>query len=280
MENTQQNAAHEAELNQLKDKVSNKQPNLPPRKLDYEEGNKMVGWLERLTNIISTYGMKRVLQAFLLVIMCLMLLLFVNAMYNQSTMDKVIAKTEEVLTKKLSSEETDHEIGTTSRREVTPKISKTLIKMLYELEADRACILEMHNGKENPTSLPFDFSDMTYEETRGKIPYIADEYEDLNMSKFTFPEYLYQHRTFIGSIEEIYEIDKKLAMRLEMNNVQYAGIILIRTNTDIGFLMVSYTHEPTLSREDIYAELTYYVQEIGTYLDYIKQLELRTKTQA
>jgi hypothetical protein len=44
--------------------------------------------------------------------------------------------------------------------------------------------------------------------------------------------------------------------------------------------MVSYTHEPTLSREDIYAELTYYVQEIGTYLDYIKQLELRTKTQA
>jgi hypothetical protein len=96
---------------------------------------------------------------------------------------------------------------------------------------------------------------MTYEETRGKIPYIADEYEDMNMSKYTFPQYLYDHRTFIGTIDEIYEIDKKLALRLDANSIKYVGIILIRTTTDIGFLMVSYTHEPSKTREEIYAEL-------------------------
>lgn len=271
------NQTQNPELEELKGKVENRIPKPVPHKLDYEDSGKMVGWLERITNIISTYGMKRVLQAFLLIVMTLVLLLTVNALYNQSTMDKVIVKTEEILDEKLKGDDLDHEIGTSIRREVTPKISKTLVRMLYELDADRVCILEMHNGKENPTSLPFDFSDMTYEETRGKIPYIADEYEDMNMSKYTFPQYLYNHRTFIGTIDEIYEIDKKLALRLDANSIKYVGIILIRTTTDIGFLMVSYTHEPSKTREEIYAELTYYVQEIGSYLDYLKQLDLRTR---
>ena len=149
--------------------------------------------------------------------------------------------------------------------------------MLYEMNGDRASILEMHNGKENPTSLPFIYCDMTYEETRGEIPYISDEYENMNMSKFTFPSYVYEHRFFIGSVEEMMVIDKKLAMRLDMNNVNYVGIIIIRTTVDIGFLMISYENVPNLSRDEIYASLSYYVQEIGTYLDYGKQIELKEK---
>ena len=180
------NQTQNSELQELKNRVGSKPPQNIHHKLDYEDSNKMVGWLERLTNIISTYGMKRVLQAFLLVVMTLILLLTVNALYNQSTMDKVIIKTEEILEEKLKDSEIDHEIGTTIRREVTPKISKTLVRMLYELDADRVCILEMHNGKENPTSLPFLYCDMTYEEVREHVPYISDEYENLNMSKFYF----------------------------------------------------------------------------------------------
>lgn len=241
------------------------------RKLDYGESGQMVGWIERLANVIHTYGMGTVMKAFLVVVAVIMLLMTVNALDNRRTVDEILNKTEEVIKDHFSQPDVDHTIGTMIRREVTPKINKTIVKMLYELEADRTCVIEMHNGKENPTSLPFDFCDMTYEETRGKIPYIAEEYEDMNMSKFTFPEYLYNNRVFVGTIEELYSIDKKLAMRLELNNIQYIGVILIRTNVEIGFLMVSYTHPPTLSKEKINNELTYYVQEIGTYLDYIKQ---------
>jgi hypothetical protein len=64
------------------------------------------------------------------------------------------------------------------------------------------------------------------------------------------------------------EIDKKLGMRLELNNVCYIGMVLIRTNTDIGFVTISWMEEPALTRDVIIADLTYYVQEIGTYLDY------------
>jgi hypothetical protein len=129
-------------------------------------------------------------------------------------------------------------------------------------------VLEMHNGKENPTSLPFLYCDMTYEETRDHVPYVSEEYEDLNMSKFQFPSFLYKNKIFYGSVDEIIEIDKKLGLRLEMNDVKYIGMILIRTNTDIGFVTISWMQEPEMSRDAIIADLTYYVQEIGTYLDY------------
>lgn len=241
------------------------------RKLDYGESGQMVGWIERLANVIYTYGMGTVIKALLVVVVVIMLLMTVNALDNRRTVDEILTQTEVLIKDHFDKPDEDHTRGTIIRREVTPKINKTIVKMLYELEADRTCVIEMHNGKENPTSLPFDFCDMTYEETRGKIPYIAEEYEDMNMSKFTFPEYLYNKRVFIGTIEELYGIDKKLAMRLELNNIEYIGVILIRTNVDIGFLMVSYTHKPTLTKDKINNELTYYVQEIGTYLDYIKQ---------
>ena len=232
------------------------------RRMDFDDGGKVVNWLERIVALIHNYGMKRIIQALLLIASIVFFVMFVNAIDNQQIIDKFIANTTE-----------QHDMGSNIRKDITPKISKTLIKMLYSMGGDRVSILEMHNGKENPTALPFVYCDMTYEETKDRIPYVAEEYEDLNMSKFNFPSYLYEHRYFIGSIEEIYTIDKKLAMRLDMNGVKYAGIILIHTNVDIGFLMISYLSEPTVSRETIFANLSYYVQEIGTYLDYGKQLE-------
>ena len=75
-------------------------------------------------------------------------------------------------------------------------------------------------------------------------------------------------------MEEIIEIDKKLGLRLEMNDVKYIGMVLIRTNTDIGFVTISWMEEPDMTRDAIIADLTYYVQEIGTYLDYGQYKEI------
>ena len=64
---------------------------------------------------------------------------------------------------------------------------------------------------------------------------------------------------------------------MDMNGVKYAGIILLHSNVDIGFLMISYLNEPTLSKEKVYANLSYYAQELSTYLDFQTQQELRDK---
>ena len=105
---------------------------------------------------------------------------------------------EEIIEQWLIKNDDVHTEGTNIRNEVSPKVNNVLLKMMYELNADRVCVLEMHNGKENPTSLPFIYCDMTYEETRGKTPYVSEEYENLNMSKFTFPTYLWKNRYFSG----------------------------------------------------------------------------------
>ncbi|MBR6516961.1 MAG: hypothetical protein IKT40_09025 [Bacilli bacterium] len=236
------------------------------RRMEFDDGTKVVNWVENIVSLISRYGMKKLLQALFLVASVVCFIMFVNAVDNQKIIEEWIKKEPEI-----------HEVGANIRKEVTPQISKALVRMLYVIEGDRVAILEMHNGKENPTSLPFLYCDMTYEETKDRVPYVSDEYEDLNMSKFNFITYIYENRYFIGTIEEIYSIDKKLAMRMELNNVKYCGIMLIRTNVDIGFLMVSYLNEPTINEHKILAELSYYAQEVGTYLDYTKQVENKKK---
>lgn len=230
--------------------------------------NKVVKWYTNVVDLINTYGMKRMLQALLLIVSCVSFFIFINALNNNDIIETWIAR-----------EIASHNEGSNIRNEITPKVNEILIKMMYELEADRTSILEMHNGKENPTSLPFNFCDMTYEQTRGRIPFVSDEYENLNMSKFTLPFYLYEHKLFIGTIDEIYDIDKRLAMRLEINEVKYVGIIIIRGSDDIGFLMISYLDEPKVTYEQIHNSLIYYVQEVGAYLDYKVQHEERKKKQ-
>jgi hypothetical protein len=249
------------EFTELQERLNEKR-----RILDVDDGTKVVGWFERIVNVVHTYGIKPIALTFVIVAAFIALLMFANAVDNQNVIERWIAEKGSI-----------HVTGADIRKEINPKVTKIMTRLLYKMDADRVSVLEMHNGKENPTALPFIYCDMTYEETMDNVMYVSEEYVDLNMSKFSFPQYLYEHRYFVGSVDEILSIDKKLGMRLSANGVQYCGIILIRTNIDIGFLMISYLNETSVSREIIIAELSYYVQEIGTYLDYAKQIETREK---
>lgn len=233
------------------------QEDIKPKAKLGKETNKIFQWVENVLILIQSYGLRKIFLALFLIVVCVLGIMAFNVIRDEELVKKFIIGTTEM-----------HDEASRVRKEVDPKIGKTLTRMLYSMNADRVSVLEMHNGKENPTSLPFLYCDMTYEETKDNVSYVAEEYENLNMSKFQFPTYLYEHRVFYGTVEEIMEIDKKLGMRLELNNVCYIGMVLIRTNTDIGFVTISWMEEPALTRDVIIADLTYYVQEIGTYLDY------------
>lgn len=244
------------ERKRLEERVKTK-PNFRQKIHGNENLSGAFSWLETVIILIQNYGFKKLLQAVLFIGICASLFLVYNTIQEEDLVREILIDKSRI-----------HNDASKARKEVDPKISKTLTRMLYSMEADRVSILEMHNGKENPTSLPFLYCDMTYEETRDYVPYVSEEYEDLNMSKFQFPSFLYKNKVFYGEVEEITQIDKKLGMRLEMNDVKYIGMILIRTNTDIGFVTISWMEKPKMSRDAIIADLTYYVQELGTYLDY------------
>lgn len=231
-----------------------------------EDGNKVMSWVTSIMELISNYGFKKLFQALGFIIIVVMSFIVIRAITEQEIVDKMLAE-------KI----TIHNEGTEIRTRINPEVNNLLTRMIYEMDCDRAIALEMHNGKENPTGLPFLYCDANYEETRDRTPYVGDEYINLNMSKYSFPTYLYEHTYYIGSVEDLYAIDKKLAMRLEANETKYIAVILMRTTVDIGFLMISYVEPPTHTRQEILSKLTYYVQEIGVYLDYNIQIDKKKK---
>lgn len=249
-----ENYAQDQELAALESKIQNSSPS---RKQIENDSDKPINWLERVMKLIDKFG-------FIKIIATILILFITYIGWNLASAINYEQIAEQIVNDQVNSHIEASEI----RRENNPKVMLALTRMLNELEGDRASVLEMHNGKENPTALPFIYCDMTYEETKGKTPYISEEYENLNMSKFTFPTYLWKKRYFVGTIEELYAIDKKLAMRLELNNVKYFGIMIVKNEIEIGFLMISYTEIPTqFDPHDIHVKLSDYAQEIGYYLD-------------
>lgn len=217
-----------------------------------------INWLERVIKLVDKFGFFKIIATIAILFLTYIAWNVASALNYEKIADEIIkGKTQ------------THIDGSNMRKENNPKVMLSLTRMLNDLQCDRVSVLEMHNGKENPSSLPFIYCDMTYEETKGSTPYVSEEYEDLNMSKFTFPTYLWKKRYFVGSIEELYKIDKKLAMRLEMNDVKYFGIMIIKNEVEIGFLMVSFKEKPTqFEAHDIHVKLSDYAQEIGYYLDF------------
>lgn len=220
--------------------------------------------------ILNSFGFANIFST----IVMILLLVVIYGIYKGFSTGVLWDLMARKLVKETSKMHTDIEDeGVDARLDVNPKISKLLIKMLYELGADRTAILEMHNGKENPSGLPFLYLDMTYEETRDGVMPISDECDNLNLSKFPISSYIYKNRFFIGNIEELKIIDKRIAHRLGDNEIKYIGLIMIRSGKDIGMLEVLYNSNPTISDDEIHGKLGDYVQEIGQLLDLTKHIE-------
>jgi hypothetical protein len=263
MERIENQLQNDKEMIKLRGKS---QPRYSETMEEDKKGSSIFDWLHGFLQLIQYYGFRKIAQALLIIGGCILFATVIDSIKEDNLLSEIVNHNNE-----------SHKQGADIRMEISPKINRTLTRMLYALKADRVSVLEMHNGKENPTALPFLYCDMTYEEVREHVPYISDEYENLNMGKFYFPSYIIQHKIFIGSIDEMIQIDKRLGIRLETNDVKYLAVILIRTNVDIGFLVITWRDQVDIPRDEIVADLTYYVQEIGTYLDYTKQQEIKRK---
>ena len=128
---------------------------------------------------------------------------------------------------------------------VTPKIQNDLKLLTYTLNADRAFLFELHNGKKNTCGLPFRFADMSYEEVNEekKVDRIAMQFQDIPLTLYKYPHYLQRQKMIIGTIDEIDKIDHEFANHIKSVGGVYLGMIYISSNgTPLGFLCVSY-HE-------------------------------------
>lgn len=161
-----------------------------------------------------------------------------------------------------------HDRAVEKRYANSPKIDKIMSEVLYKYGADRVCIVEMHNGTKNVAGLPFIYGEMTYEVCRdGVLPVDAD-YTQFNLSRLSFPTFMFEHNAFCGSMNEVNRIDDKFAERLLVNNSTYlCGYTLHGSTNVIGYFGVIWCGGAPDETNQLMKDLAVYAQRLAILLD-------------
>lgn len=217
-------------------------------------------------NSIANASWKSILKVFIVVFFFLAVGLVGLYAYNiVSNKELVESYAKKIIEKKDKEEENIRDFV------VTPKIQKDLDILVYSLNAERAFIFELHNGKKNTSGLPFRFADMSYEEVNQetKVDKIAMKFQDIPLTLYKFPHYLQKTKIMIGTVEEISEIDCDYANHIKDIGGKYLGMIYLSGNgVPLGFLCVSY-HDITKvpNKQVIQNKLIEYGKAIEELLD-------------
>lgn len=196
---------------------------------DPQNPHNFIVWIEQVGNLMNKFGFFGMLKNLFMICICSVVLFFV---FNPKYAIDVIA---EIVN-------TNHNNAVNRRMEVEPEIRLTLENLLYRTSADRAFVLEMHNGSQNFSGLPFAFFDMTYECVSNGVDHVYEDYQLISTGRFPFMNVVYKEGIWHGVIEDVAVMDKKLATRLGNNGVKYLIIIRLQgKSSSIGFLGLTYT---------------------------------------
>jgi hypothetical protein len=191
-------------------------------------------------------------------------------------MDKVVEK---VVYEQAYTKSKEHNKAIERRQAVSPKVDSILDNTLIMLKCDRAFIIEMHNGTNNTAGLPFIYGEMTYEVVNDSIDHVDGEYTKLNLSRYTFPLFLGKTNVWLGTLAELGKLDKKLASRLESEDVSYLVVTSLNgMNNALGCFGVAYCHGHTpADRDKLLKIMAPASQNLSVLLDYPNILEKNEK---
>lgn len=227
---------------------------------------RQVGIFERCLNIVRDYGVWNIIKTLAIVLLCGMV------WYTVTNMDKVVEK---VVYEHTYSKTREHTKAIERRQAVSPKVDSILNNALITLKCDRAFVVEMHNGTNNTAGLPFIYGEMTYEVVNDSIDHVDGEYTSLNLSRYTFPLFLGKTNVWLGTLAELEKLDKKLANRLESEDVTYLVVTSLNgMNNALGCFGVAYCYGHTpADRDKLLKVMAPASQNLSVLLDYPNILE-------
>lgn len=228
-----------------------------------------LGFWERLMKMKDKYGYWKLIKLVLFVGFAISFLYAAKNFGENLTFERQKEAITQAIVENKEQSVMEHEEQMAMRRDIKPFVSGVLQNAINEMNADRAFVIELHNGSNNSAGLPFIHCTMTYEENATDIEAIDEDYQNLSLSRFDFPEYLHKHDFWFGSIEDFAKIDKKMATRMQVNNATYMVIATLRSETsEIGYFGFTYCNskEPKSSRE-ITEFVVQSVQKLSKWLD-------------
>ena len=227
-----------------------------------------VSFFEKTVQVVDKYGSWKVFQAIIYLGLFLFIIFYIPAI-TKATVERV---TTESINSADKDKETKHLENLELRKEMQPQIYAILGTFLEKTRADRAFIVELHNGSNNLNGVPFLHGSVTYDKSREGLEPIDENYQNLSLSRFSMSTYLHANYNYIGSVEKLSTIDKKLSAKLVSNDVKYLAVMTLHNGTnEWGWFGLIYNRETDIpSEKDILNEMMVTSQSITKTLSTIK----------
>lgn len=187
-----------------------------------------LNWFEKVLEWVNKYGLLNILKAgfgFLFVSYIIFISLNPGIIYE----------------KVISYIQTQHNTNQVTRQEVDLKIRYILKDLLTETNADRAWVVEYHNGTSGLGGLPFTYGILNNEETAPDITSVSSHYKDFMLSDYLFIMETSKDGGWIGNIEDIKNIDSRMYYSFKSNGVNEVAFFFLKSEErDIGIVGLSF----------------------------------------
>ena len=218
-----------------------------------------VNMFETMVNVVKNNKMFDIVKTFLIFV------LLVYITYNITELPEIVKNVFNARTTELQME---HDTAVERRRHIKPQIDAILFETMNTLNADRIYVIEMHNGTNNTSGLPFIYGEMTYEQVRRNVEHVDEDYVSLNLSRFEYPLYLEKNQIFCGTIDDLAKIDERMAFRLKATNATYVGGVAMHgVENELGYIGITYCNTEPVGRQEIIRVLSIASQKLTALLD-------------
>lgn len=201
----------------------------------------ILNWMKK----ISTMNYNNIIKNFIVI----MLIIFAIVCFKYCTNIETMRSVNKILTEQREKMYNDEEHSAMMRTEYQPYITRNMLELIYDTNADRCIIEELHNSVKNYAGVGFSKMSMTYEEINEnrQIPvmYVANKYKEQQSTLYSLPSYLSKNKILYGSINEIKNIDNRYASNMGEDKQQYVASYALQSNINgknrlIGWLSISW----------------------------------------
>ena len=164
----------------------------------------------------------------------------------------------------------DHLVKT--RLSADSNIRHILSKMIFTTNADRAWLIEFHNGSKNlTTGLPFLFGSMRIEEVRDSISNVDEDYADFSLSKYKLVAKVLDDGYFYGGLDDIQKIDQRLYYKFKANDIsEIALLTLYDGEKPAGIIGLSFCNGKKMDKQLVGKHIRSSGIKVATLLSQIK----------
>ena len=198
------------------------------------------GWIGAFMKGLKDYNVFELLKVlFAAACVTFMVLLITKPEIIFEQVDKVIESVSQA-------REDRHADGAAFRLRADENIRGELTWLLETTGADRAFVMEFHNGSSNLSSgLPFVYLDLTLEVgAEGEPPLREGEFKDLRTAQYPMVGLLLEHGYWFGTLEELKAIDQRLYYHLAAHDVSEVAVMkLPNKQAATGFLCLTWHGE-------------------------------------